>query len=92
MKFRHRCKEARWNEESSKWHVTFDVLDESGHVLETHVDVGDVFMTGMGALNDWRWPNIPGLKTFKGKVLHSADYDQTFEMTVSVHLLMDFSC
>lgn len=83
MKFGHRCKEARWNEETSKWHVTFDVLNEHGNVLETFADVGDVMMTGTGVLNEWKWPDIPGLKSFKGKLLHSANYDDSFSMTVS---------
>jgi cation diffusion facilitator CzcD-associated flavoprotein CzcO len=56
MKFRHQCTEARWDEETAKWHVT--LLDlASGQVVQ---DVGDVLMTGVGALNRWEWPEIPG--------------------------------
>jgi cation diffusion facilitator CzcD-associated flavoprotein CzcO len=80
MKFQHKAVEARWNEETSKWHVKFQRLD-TDEVVE---DVGDVFMTGMGALNEWKWPDIPGLHSFKGKLLHSANWDSEYDVTVSI--------
>jgi cation diffusion facilitator CzcD-associated flavoprotein CzcO len=79
MKFNHKAIEARWNEETSKWHVKFQRLD-TDEVVE---DVGDVFMTGVGALNEWKWPNIEGLHSFKGKLLHSANWDPDYDVTVS---------
>lgn len=27
------------------------------------------------ALSSWKWPDIPGIETFKGVLLHSANYD-----------------
>ncbi|KAI1611349.1 hypothetical protein EDD37DRAFT_565524 [Exophiala viscosa] len=77
MKFNHKCIEARWNEETSKWHVKFRKGD-SDEVVE---DVGDVFMTAVGALNEWRWPDIKGLHDFKGRLLHSADWDSSYDAT-----------
>jgi cation diffusion facilitator CzcD-associated flavoprotein CzcO len=41
-----------------------------------------VFMTGIGALNEWKWPDIKGLKDFKGPLLHSANWDEEFDGTV----------
>jgi len=82
VKFGHQCVEARWNEETSKWHVKLQKV-ETGEVVE---DVGDVFMTGTGVLNEWRWPDIDGLKTFKGTLLHSADWDPSFDAKVSCSL------
>lgn len=78
MKFRHKCIEAKWNEGTSKWHVKLQRLD-TNEVVE---DVGDVFMTGTGALNEWRWPDIKGLKDFKGTLLHSANWDLSFDAKV----------
>ena len=83
MKFKHKAVEARWNESTSKWHVKFQKLD-TGEIVE---DIGDVFMTGMGALNEWKWPDVKGLKDFKGDLLHSANWDTTFsakDKTVAV--------
>lgn len=79
MKFGHKCIEARWNEETSKWHVKLQRL-ETGEIIE---DVADVFMTGIGALNEWRWPDIKGLKGFKGQLVHSANWDMSFDAKVS---------
>lgn len=82
MRFRHRCTGAKWNKQTSKWHVTFNKLDENDNVVESIEDVADVFMTGTGALNEWKWPDIPGLKAFKGKLMHSANYDSSYDVTV----------
>jgi len=78
MKFRHKCIEARWNESTSKWHVKFQKLDTN----EVVQDIADVFVTGQGVLNEWKWPDIPGLKEFKGTLLHSANWDLSFDPTV----------
>jgi cation diffusion facilitator CzcD-associated flavoprotein CzcO len=75
MRFRHKCVEARFNEATSKWHVTLHDLTTDTTIEEEC----DVFMTGMGALNEWKWPDIPGLHSFKGPVLHSASWDSTFD-------------
>jgi cation diffusion facilitator CzcD-associated flavoprotein CzcO len=42
-------------------------------------DSCDVFISASGVLNDWKWPSIPGLHNFKGKLLHSAKWDQDFD-------------
>lgn len=77
MKFKHKCIEARWNEETSKWHVKLEIVG-TGEIVE---DTGDVFMVGTGALNDWKWPDIKGLHDFKGEILHSADWDPSYDAT-----------
>jgi cation diffusion facilitator CzcD-associated flavoprotein CzcO len=70
-----------------KWFV--QILDETtGAVFE---DSADVFMTGTGLLNEWKWPNIPGLQSFKGNLLHSACWDENVELrvghSISKHLV-----
>ncbi|KAL4863520.1 hypothetical protein BDV12DRAFT_206405 [Aspergillus spectabilis] len=76
IKFQSRCVGARWNDSLGKWFV--QIFDEStGQVFE---DSADVFMTGTGLLNEWKWPGIPGLHTFKGKLLHSASWDESYDI------------
>ena len=82
MTFKHRCVEARWNEETSKWHVKVQNLDTQ-EIVE---DVADVFITGSGPLNQWKWPDVPGLHDFKGTLLHSANWDEDFDPKVSRNL------
>lgn len=50
-------------------------------------DSADVLMTGTGLLNEWKWPSIPGLQSFKGQLLHSANWDETFDSTVNLAFL-----
>lgn len=42
----------------------------------------DILVQATGALNNWKWPNIPGLHDFKGKLLHSATWDEEYDYTV----------
>jgi cation diffusion facilitator CzcD-associated flavoprotein CzcO len=32
-----------------------------------------------GILNKWKWPEIPGLHDFEGKLVHTARYDTSFD-------------
>ena len=78
MKFKHQAVEARWNERTSKWHVKFERTD-THEIVE---DIGDVLCTGTGVLNDWKWPDIPGLHDFKGVKSHSAKWDSSIDLKV----------
>jgi hypothetical protein len=42
---------------------------------EEFQDTADVLFTGVGALSRWNWPDIEGLDTFAGKVIHSAQWE-----------------
>ncbi|KAF5003207.1 hypothetical protein FDECE_10225 [Fusarium decemcellulare] len=42
-------------------------------------DWGHVFIDGTGFLNNKKWPEIEGLKDFKGKIMHSADWDTSYD-------------
>lgn len=79
VKFQSRCVGARWNDSLGKWFVQI-LNTETG---ETFEDSADVFMTGTGLLNEWKWPSIPGIQSFKGQLLHSACWDETFESEVT---------
>ncbi|KAH6880730.1 flavin-binding monooxygenase [Thelonectria olida] len=77
MKLSHKIIEARFNEAESKWHVKVENC-LTGDVLE---DSCDVLYACIGALNDWKWPEIPGLQSFKGRLLHSAAWDESWDAT-----------
>ncbi|RJE25095.1 Flavin-binding monooxygenase [Aspergillus sclerotialis] len=76
IKFQNHCVGARWNDSIGKWFVQI-ANDQTGEVFE---DSADVFMTGTGLLNEWKWPSIPGLHGFKGKLLHSACWDESYDV------------
>ena len=45
-------------------------------------DVCDILLSASGILNDWKWPEIKGLHDFKGKLLHSAKWDEKHNYSV----------
>ncbi|MCJ1292903.1 hypothetical protein MMC34_004456 [Xylographa carneopallida] len=75
MKLSHKAIQARWDESTSKWVVTIQNIT-TGEVFQ---DTADALFTGIGVLNEWKWPSIPGLKDFKGKLLHSAQWDESYD-------------
>ncbi|KZF26121.1 FAD/NAD(P)-binding domain-containing protein [Xylona heveae TC161] len=74
IRLSHQCLEARWLETASQWQVKILNL-ETGLIF---TDTADVFMTGIGVLNEWKWPDIKGLHDYKGELLHSANWDENF--------------
>lgn len=52
----------------------------------------DILIQATGALNNWKWPSIPGLHSFKGKLLHSATWDEDYDYTVCVDGLSKLRC
>ena len=76
VKKRHEVVGATWQGTECTWKV--DVKDlTSGEVFS---DSADFLVVATGILNDWRWPDIPGLKDFQGKLLHSADWDDSYDL------------
>ncbi|KAL2753527.1 hypothetical protein ACRALDRAFT_1035776 [Sodiomyces alcalophilus JCM 7366] len=68
---------AEWQEEAGEWAI--QVKDTvSGEVTEHRCDI---FVNGSGILNHWKWPDIQGLGNFKGKLLHSANYEADYDLT-----------
>ena len=82
---------ARYLEESGKWLLTvrrsrnntgesikrdpFKLSKPNYDDWEEFQDTADVLFTGVGALSRWNWPDIEGLNTFAGKVIHSAQWE-----------------
>lgn len=80
VRFKHRCVGASWDEARRKWIVKLQKTDEDSS-LEI-IDEADVLITGTGILNEWKWPNIAGLHSFKGDLVHTAAWDETFDPKV----------
>ncbi|CAG9961945.1 unnamed protein product [Clonostachys byssicola] len=75
VKFRHVFKSARWLDAEAKWEVTMLRLEDN----TVFKDYCDVFVKATGNLNKWMWPKIDGLHKFKGDLVHSANWDESFE-------------
>ncbi|KAH0835350.1 putative sterigmatocystin biosynthesis monooxygenase stcW [Fonsecaea pedrosoi] len=71
IRLSHKVIGATWNESEGTWNVTIEDLT-TGRVFD---DQAHFLISGSGILNNWKWPDIPGLDTFKGQLLHSAAWD-----------------
>ncbi|KAL2071056.1 hypothetical protein VTL71DRAFT_12291 [Oculimacula yallundae] len=60
---------SKWNDDAGKWHLEIQKKDHS--VFQTDVDV---LISGSGFLNKWSWPDIKGLHSFSGTLVHSASW------------------
>lgn len=93
VKLRHVFKGANWLENEGKWeveilrlednHVSYCSLHCSRNQLisftKTITETADIVLKATGLLNTWKWPKVPGLHDFNGRLLHSANYDTKFD-------------
>ncbi|OQV06871.1 hypothetical protein CLAIMM_11386 [Cladophialophora immunda] len=70
IKLQHTVTRALWDGERGHWEVYIRRPDGT-----EFKDICNVLINGSGILNNWRWPEIKGLHTFKGILQHSAQYD-----------------
>lgn len=66
IRFNTKVTNAKWSEKSSMW--TVDV--EDGSVFES-----EILVNAGGILNNLQMPNIEGIDTFAGPMLHTANWD-----------------
>ncbi|KAI9923725.1 hypothetical protein AWENTII_011897 [Aspergillus wentii] len=64
-----------WDEDNGKWKIE---LEQHGSLIH---DEADILINGSGILNQWKWPDIEGLHSFQGKLLHSAKWDPNYDYT-----------
>lgn len=67
---------AQWDDDAGEW--TIRVRDTTSGEVSEHVC--DIFINGSGILNNWQWPKVAGLEDFKGKLLHSANYEEGYDL------------
>ena len=76
IKLRHKIERAEWDSSSGLWRLQIRDL-EKDIVIE---DTAEFFINAGGVLNNWKWPDIQGLHTFKGKLMHSAAYEEGYDL------------
>lgn len=60
---------AHWSDATATWQIT---VAQNGTITETEAHI---LINGSGILNKWCWPNIEGLHSFGGTLVHSANWD-----------------
>ncbi|EEH37239.2 hypothetical protein PAAG_07795 [Paracoccidioides lutzii Pb01] len=84
MKYIHlrsKVTRAEWHEDKSKWVVHVEESNAEDKVVREWDDECDILLNGTGILNAWKWPEIPGLMSFKGRLFHTAKYEEGFDLT-----------
>ncbi|KAF4555237.1 Flavin-binding monooxygenase-like protein 6 [Elsinoe fawcettii] len=64
---------AHWQQHLGQWKVT---VEHNGKQWD---EFCNVLISAQGVLVHEAWPKVPGLKTFKGHVTHSADWDHNYD-------------
>lgn len=76
IQFKTTVQSAIWHEDRGQYEVK--ILRADGTQIE---DWCDILISGSGILNSWKYPDIPGLDIFKGKLMHSAKWDADYDLT-----------
>lgn len=66
-----------WSEDDAEWQVNVRNLRTNRELQTT----AHVMVNATRILNKWKWPLIPGLHSFRGKLLHSAAWDKTVDLS-----------
>ncbi|ETS84424.1 sterigmatocystin biosynthesis monooxygenase stcW [Pestalotiopsis fici W106-1] len=69
---------AEWQESSGTWKVKLQ-KEEPGKESSIFEDECDVLFNGSGVLNNFKKPHMEGLELFKGRVIHTADWDRDYQ-------------
>ena len=70
VRYNSKVTAAIWDGQQGKWQVEIQQGERTIH------DDCDILINGSGVLNNWSWPDIKGLHSFKGHLSHSADYKE----------------
>ncbi|KAK4196683.1 monooxygenase [Triangularia verruculosa] len=82
IRFCSTAESATWDGDEKKWKTTVTVAKGSkdAEVTPSYTLSSDFFVTAVGQLSQPNWPKMDGLKTFRGKTMHSAAWDWTYDL------------
>ncbi|KAH8719282.1 flavin-binding monooxygenase-like protein [Phaeosphaeriaceae sp. PMI808] len=81
IRFNTSVEEAHWDDEKRRWKVDVKVTGEKDAEFNPAYSIDcDFLVSAVGQLNQPRYPEIEGLGDFKGKVMHSARWDWTYDL------------
>lgn len=99
IKVSHKVIGANWDPSRSKWRVTIVTTDgrelvvadgksKEGETGAAFCVECDVLINAGGAYNNWKWPQISNLQSFKGQLLHSAAWPKNTSINNQVVALI----
>jgi cation diffusion facilitator CzcD-associated flavoprotein CzcO len=84
MTFNTEVVRAEWQEDTGKWKVTLRQKEYSGEEKEL-VEECDLLLYATGILNNYKWPKIKGINSFKGKIVHTATWPSDYQKEQWAH-------
>ncbi|KAK9772950.1 hypothetical protein SCAR479_10280 [Seiridium cardinale] len=75
ISYHRKLSSAFWHEATGEWRLKITNV-VSGIEAE---DWCHVLINASGALNNWKWPQIEGIHQFRGKIMHSAAWDESYD-------------
>ncbi|KAJ6119830.1 hypothetical protein N7523_004110 [Penicillium sp. IBT 18751x] len=82
IRFNSTVDEARWDDAESKWKVSVKVSGaKDSEYANSYLINSDFLISAVGQLNIPREPKIHGLKDFQGKMMHSARWDWSYDLS-----------
>ncbi|CAK7228412.1 hypothetical protein SBRCBS47491_006896 [Sporothrix bragantina] len=75
IKTEHEVLGAHWDEAQGCWLLSVANLRTG----EQFSDYANFLIDASGILNNWKWPDLPGLHGFKGDLVHSARWSSDFD-------------
>ncbi|KAF2472585.1 FAD/NAD(P)-binding domain-containing protein [Lindgomyces ingoldianus] len=79
MTFNTEVVRSEWQDDTGKWKVTLRKKDPGSSETKEFVEECDLFLYATGILNNFKWPKIPGLDKFKGRVIHTAYWPEEYQ-------------
>lgn len=81
VRFNTVVESARWDDTSKKWKTQVSVQGgKDAEFGDNYTITSDFLVSAVGQLNVPRMPEIVGLDDFKGKTIHSARWDWSFDL------------
>ena len=77
MNFNSEIIAAHFNEEKGTWILRIKQKQQDRSFKEFEDDC-DLLLGAIGILDRWNYPEIPGIKNFKGRVIHTAGWDPNY--------------
>ncbi|OTA97918.1 hypothetical protein M434DRAFT_91250 [Hypoxylon sp. CO27-5] len=77
IKTQHKVVGAWWDEDRGQWDLSVLNLKTG----EEFRDQANFLVDASGILNNWKWPDIPNIKSFRGKLVHTANWPKDFDYT-----------
>ncbi|TPX11479.1 uncharacterized protein E0L32_007898 [Thyridium curvatum] len=81
VRFASHVDEATWDERAQQWDVSVRVMSgKEAEACQRYTLSTDFLVAGLGQLNEPHHPKIPGEDEFRGKIMHSARWDWSYDL------------